>query len=61
MNRKAKELNLSKTVFTNPHGLANVLNVSSAKDILNLSRYCYENKNFRELMNREEYKATLYE
>jgi len=47
MNKKAKELNMTKTVFTNPHGLANILNVSSAKDMLTLSIYCYKNKRFR--------------
>lgn len=41
-----------KTVFTNPHGLANILNVSSAKDMLNLSKFSYNNKQFREIMNR---------
>jgi len=53
MNKKAKELNMIKTVFTNPHGLANILNVSSAKDMLNLSIYCYKNKRFREIVNKE--------
>jgi D-alanyl-D-alanine carboxypeptidase len=44
MNRKAKELNMGKTVFTNPHGLANILNVSSARDMLALCRHCYKNR-----------------
>lgn len=43
MNRKAKELNLHKTIYTNPHGLSNILNVSSAKDQINLCRYCWKN------------------
>lgn len=47
MNKKAKELNMNKTVFTNPHGLSNILNVSSAKDMLTLSAYCYKNNYFR--------------
>lgn len=47
MNKKAKELGMNKTVFTNPHGLSNILNVSSAKDMLTLSIYCYKNKQFR--------------
>lgn len=61
MNRKAKELAMTKTVFTNPHGLANILNVSSAKDMLTLCRYAYSNKHFREIMNKEEHRATFYE
>ena len=60
MNKKAKELNLLKTTFTNPHGLANILNVSSAKDIMNLCRYSYKNAMFREIMSKEEYKAIFY-
>lgn len=51
MNKKAKDLHMNKTIFNNPHGLANILNVSSAKDILLLSKYCYENRKFREVMN----------
>lgn len=61
MNKKAKDLKMNRTVFTNPHGLPNILNVSSAKDILLLSRYCYKNEAFKQIMNREEYKATFYE
>lgn len=32
-----------KTSFANPHGLANVLNFSTALDVLILSRYVCEN------------------
>lgn len=52
---------MTKTSFTNPHGLANVLNVSSAKDLLILSRYSYENPLFRKIINCEEYRAQYYE
>lgn len=52
---------MGKTVFTNPHGLANILNVSSARDMLALSTYCYKNQQFREIMNKEEYRAAFYE
>ena len=43
MNRKAKSLNMLKSNFANPHGLGNVLNVSTAKDIMVLSRYAVDN------------------
>jgi D-alanyl-D-alanine carboxypeptidase len=33
-----------KTSFANPHGLVNPLNVSTAKDIMTLSKYSMENK-----------------
>lgn len=61
MNKKAKDLHMTKTVFTNPHGLANILNVSSAKDILTLSKYCYNNRQFRAVMNAEEHKVQFFE
>jgi D-alanyl-D-alanine carboxypeptidase (penicillin-binding protein 5/6) len=60
MNRKAKELQLTKTVFANPHGLANLLNVSSAKDILTLCKYAYNNELFREVSNTKIYSSSLY-
>lgn len=52
MNRKAKDLGMNKTVFTNPHGLANILNVSSAKDVLTLAIYATRNPHFSQIMNR---------
>ncbi len=51
MNRKAKELKMSKTNFANPHGLGNVLNVSTARDMMILSRYAVENIEFRKVMS----------
>jgi len=51
MNIKAEELRMSMTRFSNPHGLQNAMNISTAKDILTLSIYCSKNKNFRKIMN----------
>lgn len=34
MNKTAKDLKLYRTSYANPHGLANALNYSSAKDML---------------------------
>ncbi|HUW71746.1 MAG TPA: serine hydrolase [Candidatus Humimicrobiaceae bacterium] len=42
MNQKAKELNMTNTVFYDPHGL-NPANQSSAQDLAKLLRYIYEN------------------
>ena len=50
MNKKAKDVKLRKTTFSNPHGLANILNVSSARDIVTLSRYACRNPLFVEIM-----------
>jgi serine-type D-Ala-D-Ala carboxypeptidase (penicillin-binding protein 5/6) len=53
MNAKADELDLIQTRFSNPHGLQNALNVSSAKDVLALSLYASRSRLFREVMNTE--------
>ena len=37
MNKIAKELNLQSTFFSNPHGLVNKFNKSTAHDIALLS------------------------
>lgn len=51
MNKQAKELKMFRTSFANPHGLANILNFSTAKDMLELSKYALGNKEFRTIMN----------
>jgi len=48
---------MTKTAFHNPHGLGNILNVSSARDMLTLSRYACSNKEFREVMSKEQHSA----
>ena len=53
MNVKADELGLVQTRFSNPHGLQNAMNVSSAKDMLLLSVYATGNRLFRQVMNNE--------
>jgi D-alanyl-D-alanine carboxypeptidase len=46
-----------RTSFANPHGLANVLNFSTAKDMLELCKYACGNKDFRKIMNTEVYEC----
>ena len=53
MNVKAAEIDLVQTRFSNPHGLQNALNVSSAKDMLALSIYASQNRLFRQIMNKD--------
>ena len=53
MNCKASELGLVLTRFSNPHGLQNAMNVSSAKDIMLLSVYASQNRTFRQVMNKD--------
>ena len=40
MNRKAKELGMTKTVFNNPTGIHSSNNVTTASDMLRLAVYC---------------------
>ena len=61
MNKKAKDLKMFKSNFANPHGLGNVLNVSTAKDMMILCRYAVENDAFRKVMSTKEYRCELYE
>jgi len=51
MNLKADELELIQTRFSNPHGLQNAMNVSSAKDVLLLCLQATKNRTFRHVMN----------
>ena len=53
MNVRADDLELIHTRFSNPHGLQNAMNVSSAKDILLLSVYASKNRLFKQVMNSE--------
>lgn len=53
MNNKAEDLELVHTRFSNPHGLQNAMNISTAKDILKLCVYASKNTNFRKVMNSE--------
>ena len=59
MNIKADSLDLIQTRFSNPHGLANAMNMSSARDMVVLSRYAASNPLFRKVMNTQ-YKRYEY-
>lgn len=61
MNDKAKKLDLTSTWFSNPHGLANAFNTSSARDMVILSRFAAKKSIFRNLMNAKEYRYKVYE
>ena len=51
MNKKAEEIGLKLTTFSNPHGLQNALNISCPRDLITLSVYASKNKLFRKIMN----------
>jgi D-alanyl-D-alanine carboxypeptidase len=61
MNRKAKNLGLATTSFSNPHGMTTSVNLSSAKDMLLLSIYCYKNPLFMKISSAKTYAAGLLE
>ncbi len=46
---------MHKTNFANPHGLGNVLNVSTAKDMILLVRHAVENEGFRKVMSTKDF------
>ena len=58
MNEKAKEIGMTNTTFSNPHGLdEETKNYSTAIDMAKLSRYAYKNKTYRKIIGTEEYRV----
>lgn len=56
MNKKAKELGMHNTKFSNPHGLdEDTKNYSTARDMAILSQYAYKNKIYREITGTKKY------
>ena len=51
MNRKAQELGLSQTNFSNPHGLDAKENYSTARDLARLSIFAMENPIFAQVVS----------
>jgi len=51
MNERTNYMGLYNTQFSNPHGLQNALNVSSALDLIKLSTNASKNKIFKKIMN----------
>jgi D-alanyl-D-alanine carboxypeptidase len=48
------------TRFSNPHGLQNAMNISTAKDVLTLSIHASKNTKFRKIMNTESHRCYQY-
>lgn len=56
MNKKAKEIGMTNTVFKNPHGLDDeTKNYSTARDMMKLSRYAYANKEYLKIIGTKKY------
>lgn len=60
MNQKAQELGMSKTVFSNPHGLdTHEEHYSTAKDMAVLTAYAIQNEEFAKIVATERRTAPL--
>lgn len=56
MNKKAKEIGMTKTVFANPHGLDDHENhYSTAYDMALLTKYAMQNEQYRKISGTKEY------
>jgi serine-type D-Ala-D-Ala carboxypeptidase (penicillin-binding protein 5/6) len=60
MNCRADKLGLTATRFSNPHGLQNAMNISTAKDVLALSVFASKNARFKAIMNAETHRYHQY-
>lgn len=57
MNITAQKLGMANSVFDSPHGLANVINVSTAFDMAILSHHCMQNEVFCEVVKTPFYEV----
>lgn len=53
MNRKAAELGLTNTHFTNPHGLSDGDHYTTARELAVLSAYAMKNETFRRIVSAD--------
>lgn len=58
MNKKAMELGLKNTNFTNVEGLQDEKQYTTAEDMANLLNYCLEDGNFRAIFTKKTFKTT---
>jgi len=59
MNRRAKQLKMTKTRYVNPHGLDSQYQHSSVREILRLSKVAMENPDFRKRVRTRRYKSSV--
>ena len=58
MNRLANLLGMHSSRFTNPHGLSQVTNVSTAEDLAKLCSYAMKNRIFFNVVNTKEHQVS---
>lgn len=59
MNAKAKELNLSHTHFTSPHGLDNPMHYTTAYELAIITDYALNIEKIAEVVNTKNYTVTI--
>lgn len=57
MNRKAVDLGLENTHFTNPHGLSHASHYTTAYDLALLMEYCMDNELFRRIVAMKSFES----
>lgn len=53
MNRRAKEIGMKHTHFTNPHGLNDPLHYTTAQDLAILARFCMQHQVFCDIVGAQ--------
>lgn len=61
MNKMAESLRMKDTRYSNPHGLADENNYSTAKDQLRLIGFCLENNYFKKIVRTKLYFSMVEE
>ena len=59
MNLKATSLKMSKTRFSNPHGMDMINNYSCCEDVLLMAQEGMRDPDFREIVQTKKYKGTF--
>lgn len=59
MNYFAEELGLNSTTYSNPHGLSNPNNYSTARDVGLLAAYAVQNPYFCEIVETANYSCYI--
>lgn len=60
MNQTAIKLHMKMTKYTNPHGLVDRANHSTANEIAHLSSFAMKNTTFRKIVSTKTYKCQTY-
>lgn len=58
MNATAQKLHMKTTKYSNPHGLADRSNHSTASELAFLSSFAMKNSDFRKIVNLKQYNCT---